>query len=95
MLGSTAVPRITFTSSIQRHVSCPPETVKGTTVREALEQYFARHPQARSYVLDEQGAMRQHVVVFVNGGQIRDRAAQQDPISESAELYVMQALSGG
>jgi hypothetical protein len=64
-------------------------------VREALEQYFARHPQVRSYVLDEQGALRQHVVVFVNGGQLRDRAAQKDPITEAAELYVMQALSGG
>jgi sulfur-carrier protein len=89
------VPHITFTSSIQRHVSCPPETVGGATVREALEQYFARHPQARSYVFDEQDALRHHVVVFVNGGQLRDRSGQQDPISEAAELYVMQALSGG
>ncbi len=95
MLGCATVPRITFTSSIQRHVSCPPEAVTGATVREALEQYFSRHPQARGYVLDEQGALRQHVVVFVNGGQMRDRAAQQDPIHEADELYVMQALSGG
>jgi hypothetical protein len=35
------------------------------------------------------------VAVFVNGGQLRDRAAQKDPITEAAELYVMQALSGG
>jgi molybdopterin synthase sulfur carrier subunit len=95
VLGCAAVPRITFTSSIQRHVSCPAEAVTGATVREALDQYFARHPQARGYVLDEQGALRQHVVVFVNGGQMRDRAAQQDPIHEADELYVMQALSGG
>lgn len=74
---------------------CPPESVAGATVREALEQYFARHPRTRGYVLDEQGALRQHVVVFINGGQLRDRAAQQDPINEAAELYVMQALSGG
>jgi molybdopterin synthase sulfur carrier subunit len=89
------VPRVTFTSSIQRHVPCPPEAVSGSTVREALEQYFARHPRARGYVVDEQGALRQHVVVFVNGNQIRDRAAQQDPISDAVEIYVMQALSGG
>jgi sulfur carrier protein ThiS len=89
------VPRVTFTSSLQRHVACPPEAVGGATVREALEQYFARHPQTRGYVLDEQGALRQHVVVFVNGGQLRDRASQQDPISEGVEIYVMQALSGG
>lgn len=95
MLGCAAVPRITFTSSLQRHVSCPPEEVTGATVREALEQYFSRHPQARGYVLDEQGALRQHVVVFVNGGQMRDRAAQQEPVQEGAEIHVMQALSGG
>lgn len=89
------MPRVTFTASIQRHVSCPPETVSGATVREALEHYFARHPQARGYVLDEQGALRQHVVIFVNGVQLRDRAAQQDPTHDTAELYVMQALSGG
>ena len=95
MLGCAAVPRITFTSSLQRHVSCPSEPVGGTTVREALEQYFARHPQVRSYVLDEQGALRHHVVLFANGTQIRDRTGQQDPIGETVELYVMQALSGG
>jgi sulfur carrier protein ThiS len=89
------VPRITFTSSLQRHVSCPPESVNGATVREALEQYFTLHPPTRGYVLDEQGALRQHVVVFVNGSQLRDRASQQDPISEGVEIYVMQALSGG
>jgi sulfur-carrier protein len=95
VLACAAVPRITFTTSIQRHVSCPSEAVAGTSVREALDQYFARHPQARGYVLDEQGALRQHVVVFVNGGQMRDRTAQQDPIHEADEIYVMQALSGG
>jgi sulfur-carrier protein len=95
VLGCPTVPRITFPSSIQRHVPCPPETVAGATVREALEQYFARHPPARGYVLDEQGVLRQHVVIFVNGGQMRDRAAQQDRIHEADEIYVMQALSGG
>jgi sulfur-carrier protein len=95
MLGCAAVPRISFTSSLQRHVSCPSESVGGATVREALEQYFARHPQVRGYVLDEQGALRHHVVVFVNGGQLRDRSNQLEPIDGAAELYVMQALSGG
>lgn len=95
MLGCAAVPRVSFTSSLQRHVSCPAEQVGGATVREALEQYFARHPQVRSYVLDEQGALRHHVVVFVDGGQLRDRSGQQEPIGEASDLYIMQALSGG
>jgi hypothetical protein len=31
----------------------------------------------------------------VSGSQLRDRASQQDPISEGVEIHVMQALSGG
>ncbi|HZA13889.1 MAG TPA: MoaD/ThiS family protein [Myxococcaceae bacterium] len=71
------------------------ETVPGVTVADALQAYFARHPAVRSYVLDEQGELRRHVVVFVDGEQIRDRSRQLDVASEEAEIFVMQALSGG
>jgi hypothetical protein len=89
------VPRIVLTTALQRHVACPPESVEGATVRAALEAYFARHAAARSYLLDEQGALRQHVVVFVDGVQVRDRASLGDAVAPAAEIYVMQALSGG
>jgi molybdopterin synthase sulfur carrier subunit len=90
-----AVPHVAFTSALQRHVEAPPEAVEGGTVRAALEAYFARHAAARAYVLDEQGALRQHVVVFVDGAQVRSRGALDDAVSPGAEIYVMQALSGG
>jgi len=89
------VPSIVFTSALQRHVDCPPETVAGSTVRAALEAYLARHERTRAYVLDEQGALRQHVVVFVDGVQVRDRVALDEGVGPDAEIYVMQALSGG
>jgi hypothetical protein len=89
------VPSITFTSHLQRHVECPPERVSGTCVREALEDYFARHPKVRGYLLDEQGVLRKHVVVFVGGQQAHDREELSDPVPADAEIYVMQALSGG
>ncbi|MCY1021097.1 MoaD/ThiS family protein [Pyxidicoccus sp. MSG2] len=63
-------------------------------MREALEPYFAGHPLVRSYVLDEQGALRRHVVIFVNGHQLRDRAGQTMLVGEDFEIHVMQALSG-
>ena len=47
------------------------------------------------YVLDEQGALRHHVVVFVDGQLIRDRVTLADPVGEQSEIAVMQALSGG
>lgn len=87
--------RVTFTANIQRHVSCPSSEVTGGTVREVLDSVFDGNPSARGYVLDEQGALRQHMVVFVDGAQIRDRVNLSDAVGPDGEVYVMQALSGG
>ncbi len=86
---------VSFTPNIQRHVSCPATGVEGDTVRQALEAVFLGNPRARAYVLDEQGAVRPHMVVFVNGRQVRDRQSLSDPVPRDGEIYVAQALSGG
>ena len=89
------MPRVVFTQNIQRHVACPPSDVAGNTVREILDAVFATNQRARGYVLDEHGAVRKHMIVFVNGQMIRDREKLSDPVPAEAEVYVMQALSGG
>lgn len=89
------MPRVIFTDNIQRHLHCPPSHTDGRTVGEALGDFFRKHPQARSYVLDDQGAVRKHVVIFVDGLQIQDRRGLGDAVGPNAEVYVMQALSGG
>jgi sulfur-carrier protein len=87
--------RVTFTANLRRHVECPSELVHGPTVRAALDEYFKNHPRVRSYVLDEAGAVRKHVVVFVGEVQLVDLVELSDPVSDGTEIYVMQALSGG
>jgi len=87
--------QVTFTANLQRHVACPPERVVGETVRDVLDSVFAANERARGYVLDERGALRKHMVVFINGQPVRDRTTLNDPVPEGAEVYVMQALSGG
>jgi sulfur carrier protein ThiS len=86
---------VQFTKAMQRHVEAPAATVPGATVRDALAAYFTERPAVRSYVLDEQGALRKHITVFLNGDQIVDRARMSDAAGDSDEIYVMQALSGG
>jgi hypothetical protein len=86
---------VSFASHFARHVACPEMPAAGTTLREILDDYFARWPAVRSYVLDEQGALRQHVVVFVGDTQLRDRQRLSDVVPPTAVVYVMQALSGG
>jgi sulfur-carrier protein len=86
---------VRFARAFQTNVGCPSETVRGATVREVLEAYFAVHPAVRGYVLDDQGVVRRHVGLFVRGSQLVDRSRLTDPMDATDELYVMQALSGG
>lgn len=90
-----AMARVVFTQNIQRHVDCPTTEVHGTTVREVLDRVFVENPRARGYVLDDQGALRKHMAVFVDGQQVRDREGLSDPVAANTELCIMQALSGG
>jgi hypothetical protein len=89
------MPRVIFTPNIQRHVSCSEMTVPGRTVREVLDNVFAGNPRARSYVLDDQAALRRHMSIFLDGELIRDRVALSDGVGENSTVYVFQALSGG
>lgn len=89
------MPKVVFASHVQRHVSAPDITVAGATVRSALEAVFAGNPLLRGYVLDEQGHLRKHVVIFVDGTRISDRIGLSDPVSAEGEIHVLQALSGG
>jgi hypothetical protein len=87
--------RVVFTPNIQRHVACPEAEAPGATVGEVLEAVFAANPQARSYVLDDQSALRRHMTIFVDGTMIRDRTGLGDAVGETSTIYVFQALSGG
>jgi len=83
--------RVVFTSNLQRHVSCPARDAAGETVSAVLQEVFDQEPQIRGYVLDEQGELRKHVFIFVDG----QRARLSNPVGEKSEIYVLQALTGG
>ena len=87
--------KIVFTANIQRHVICPETEAAGGSVREVLDNVFAANPQARSYVLDDQAALRKHMTIFVDGKAIRDRTRLLDAVAAGSTIYVFQALSGG
>ncbi len=87
--------RILFTANIQRHVACPEIEDDGATLREVLDNAFKQNARARSYVLDDQAALRKHMTIFVDGQAIRDRISLSDPVTPSSVIYIYQALSGG
>lgn len=89
------MPRVSFTSNLQRHVDCPVVETAAASVRAALEQVFAANPRLRSYILDDQGELRRHVSVYVNAGGSSTRAGLDDAVGGDSEIFVFQALSGG
>ena len=86
---------VRFTQNIQRHVECPTREASGPTLRAVLDDYFGENERARGYVLDEQGRIRQHMVVFIDGELVRDRDRLSDPVEPESVIDVIQALSGG
>ena len=78
----------------KRHIACPACDVTGQTVREVLNAAFAGNAQAKDYFLDDQGAVRKHITIFVDGLPMRDRATLSDAIEPDALIDVMQAPVG-
>lgn len=89
------MPVVEFTRNLASQTDAPSCRVEGATVREALEAVFVLHPNLRSYILDDQGAVRMHVVVFADGVAVKDRSRLTDAVRFDSEIFVMQALSGG
>ena len=97
------MPTVVLAPAIARWLNANPEIAQGeravaasgSTVRELLDHVFATHPVLRSYVVDEHGALRHHVVAFVNDEPVRDKRGLAEPVPADAQVYVFQALSGG
>ena len=89
------MPQVHFTRNLASQTAAPSCDVPGATVAEALHAVFTQHPKLRSYIVDDQGALRTHVVVFVDGNAMVDRSRLTDSVRPDSEIFVMQALSGG
>jgi len=89
------MPTVAFAPALTRHVPCPPQQVRAGTLAAALDAAFAAAPAMRGYVLDEQGAVRKHVAVFLNGTQIASRSELGIPVGADDRIHVIQALTGG
>jgi hypothetical protein len=89
------MPTVRFTSTLVRHRPAPMLSAPGQTVRAVLDAALTDDPLLRSYVLDDQGRVRRHISIFVDGVLIRDRLRLSHPVAPQSEIYVLQALSGG
>jgi sulfur-carrier protein len=90
------MPTVKFTYALKRFFpQLKDTTANGATLPAILSEIDAAYPGIRKYVLDEQGQLRKHVNIFIDGTLVKDRTLLNDPFRENSEIYIMQALSGG
>ena len=89
------MPTLYLTSHLRRVAPSGPTRVEAATLGAALDAYFETAPQVRSYILDDQGRLRKHVAIFIDGELLIDTRDLGRSVAPNSEIYVMQALSGG
>jgi len=65
--------------------------IAGATVGEVLGALEHANPPIAGWVLDEQGRIREHVNVFVNG----IPGERSTPVGEADRVHVLPAITGG
>jgi hypothetical protein len=86
---------LNFTQQLARFMTVPQVETRAADLRSALDACFADHPRLRGYVLDEQGHLRENVVIFIDGQRPRDCRRLDDALAADSQVYILQALSGG
>lgn len=91
------MPTLRYTSHLQKFFPTLEQgsPVEGRTVADVIAALERQHPGLAAYIVDERGALRQHVNIFIGDTMISDRQRLSDPVAPSAQVYIFQALSGG
>jgi len=70
-------------------------SLSAANLRAVLAELERRHPSLHRSIVDETGAVRRHVSVFVNTSHMRDRDGLDTPLVPGDIVTIMTAVSGG
>lgn len=66
-----------------------------TQVGEALNELWKVHPGLRDRVVNEQGALRPHVNIFLDDENVRRMQMLETALKENSEITILPSVSGG
>jgi len=70
-------------------------SVEGSTVAEAIKALDAAHPGVAERVLDDTGALRRFVNVYVGDEDVRFLDGLATPLNDGASISIIPAVAGG
>jgi len=84
--------KVSIPSPLLSYTQAPEVEADGATLSELLADLDQRYPGIRFRMIDEQGAIRPHMRIFIN----RERVVGlEEALSAEDEVQILQALSGG
>lgn len=90
------MPRVEFTPHLRRFFpSLAALELEAADVAELVRALDRAHPGLAGYLVEDDGALRKHVNIFVDEAPVKDRARLTDPLRPDSRIHVLQALSGG
>ena len=67
----------------------------GATLRDVIADIDRRHPGFASRVLDEEGALRSYVNVYIGDEDVRTRGGSAATVPDGSDVLVIPAMAGG
>jgi hypothetical protein len=90
------MPYVKFTKNLERFFPGLNDLpVEATTIADVVKAVDSHWPGLAAYIVDERGALRQHVNIFIGEDMIIDRERLSDVVEANSRVYIFQALSGG
>lgn len=68
---------------------------EGKTVGEVVQRLVETYPGLKERLLDEQGAMRRFINIYVNGKDSQFIRSFEIPLEEGDQLFIVPAIAGG
>ncbi len=65
------------------------------TLADVISDIERRHPGFRARVLDDSGAIRTYVNVYIGDDDARTRGGTEAPVPDGSEVMVIPAMAGG
>ena len=87
--------KVTLTANLQKYFPRAKFEIEASSVKQVLEKMDEERPLFSRYVLEDNGAIRKHVNIFVDGEVVRDKSHVNIALKSGAQVHIMQALSGG
>ncbi len=70
-------------------------TAGGSTLKEVLESLDESYPGIKGRIVDEQGALRRFVNVYIGNDDVRFLNGLDTPVSDGSQVSVIPAVAGG